>query len=264
MASEQKLSEPQWSMGPGPYVFSGTPPICEGMLPLMNETGERVRIRPIPVAKLDRPAGQGPPVGRIQVSARLEPHSRLLSPARLFVGDFTPPGTYSGEITVGGRQEKITIHVLEKSDLSLSPRVLHLEAKGGATVTKAVVVTNHGNMPSVLPEVALLPLGAKGGASLLFHAAILEKGKEGYEQVLDNFVGRMAESEAGPCRVVFKPAGSAEIAPGESRPVELEIRLPAELIKHRTYRGVLALRNARLILEVVSQGPADTGRQKGK
>jgi hypothetical protein len=49
--------------------------------------------------------------------------------------------------------------------------------------------------------------------------------------------------------VQFKPEG-VRFRAGETKPVELQIRLPDDLQTNSVYRGMIKLRNASLVLEV--------------
>lgn len=243
-------------------VIAGPPLACLGTLGFRNHTPERVRIKTLPLLGLELKTSRGAPVSEIRVSGRLEPHARARLTATLDLDASTPPGTYKGEIHLGERRDRVTIHVLEHASLHVSPERFYVEAKPGQTVTRLAMVHNHGNVAHTLPPVALVPFEDHEAVHAGLHKAVLAKAKHGHVEVMDALARNLAEAEVRPARVTFGGEIKGPIEPGTARLVEIQVRMPADLKKHRSYRCKVAFMNAVIMFNVL--GVADAGTRGGR
>ena len=92
-----------WRLGKGPFLFSGTPPICSGELDLINDSDEKVKVRAIAVAGPKERSTASPGLTEVRLAARLAPHGRTRVSAHFEVDPGTPPGRYAVELICADR-----------------------------------------------------------------------------------------------------------------------------------------------------------------
>src|SRR5262245_40717618 len=115
-----------WRLGQGPFIFSGVPPMCVGELDLVNQSDEKVRVRTIPVVGHKDQAVSNLGLAELKVGARLGPRGRTRARAFFLLDPYTPPGTYTAELSCGSQNEPVIVHVWEKLGLKLDPSVIRL------------------------------------------------------------------------------------------------------------------------------------------
>jgi hypothetical protein len=177
----------------------------------------------------------------------------------LSLDPYTPPGEYQAQVEIAGQVRPVVVHVTEKVALRLSPSELVIENRPGGKVQKRVVMSNQGNVPLQIGEFGAVFLDDDLLTCRTLRAAAAAVGDDlrSLEEYLATILlsaKHVAES-SGILRI-HSLAGKFELQPGETRPVDLEVRVPASLDKRGRYRGVLALYTANLSLVVVpSSGP---------
>ena len=251
-----------WRLGEGPFIFSGLPPLCIGAIDLINETDEKVRVRRIPVLgrKGDALASLG--LDELRVAVSLPPRRRTRARAFFRVDPYTPPGTYTADLSCGDQHEKVIVHVWERTGLQVDPGEIRLFGAAGETLTTTVVVRNESNTVQTHREVALVFLEERNwiGRSLVF--ALREaKEEEGHQAALDRVLHELKISLARPARINIR-TDFAELQPGEARELELEIALPAELVKGRTYFGSTKFMSGKLNFKVECNGAQNSTKRR--
>ncbi|OGB96094.1 MAG: hypothetical protein A3G35_00670 [candidate division NC10 bacterium RIFCSPLOWO2_12_FULL_66_18] len=251
-----------WRLGAGPFIFSGVPPMCAGDLELVNDSDEKVKVRAIPVVGHRDRALERLGLSELRVGARLAPHDRTRVRAHFLLDPHTPPGTYTADLSCGGQREPVVVHVFERLGLQVEPDVIRLRGAGGDVLTTLVVVTNRGNVTETLRELALIFLEERNwvGRSLVY--ALREtKQDEGHQAYLDRLVHELRATLSRPARVTLR-GGVSEIQPGETREVQLEITLPNELMKGRTYVGSTPFMSTELFFEVECNGANNSKKRR--
>lgn len=261
---EQHAAPPRdaWRLGQGPFIFSGVPPLCVGDLELVNDSDEKVKVRAIPVVGHEDRTVATLGLDELRVAARLAPHDRARARAHFILDSRTPPGTYAAELSWGSQREPIIVHVFEKLGLRVEPDVIRLRGAGGDTLEALVVITNDGNVTETLRNLALVFLEERNwiGRSMVY--ALRETSEEeGHRAYLDRLVRELRATISRPARVTIRGEVS-EIHPGETRDVRLEITLPGELIKGRTYVGSTPLMSSRLSLKVECSGANNSTKRR--
>jgi hypothetical protein len=247
-----------WRLGPGPFIFSGVPPLCVGDLDLINESDEKVRVRAIPVVGHKDQALSNLGFSELRVGTRLPPHHRTRARAFFLVNPYTPPGTYTADLSCGSQNEPVIVHVWENLGLRVEPSEIRLRGAGGDVLTTVAVITNEGNVTETLPDHALVFLEERNwvGRSLVF--ALRETNAEdGHQTYFDRVVRELKVSLARPARVNLRSEVS-EFRPSETHEIELEITLPAELVKGRIYFGSTKFMSSKLILKVECNGASNS------
>src|ERR1700737_608097 len=98
MERKEYVSEEKWELGPGPFVLSGRPPVCEGTVELLNKSEEELKLTAIPITHIDLKSEQSSGSGTVETFARLGPYGRSRVAMRLTLDHPTPPGRYTGEL----------------------------------------------------------------------------------------------------------------------------------------------------------------------
>jgi len=259
------------SLGPGPFFFSGRPPFIRGTVSVHNRSDERVRVRAMTLgaAGLTRYHGRGaareaakgtaaelPADLEIRPSRRVGPFERASVPAYVRIDRFTPPGEYEARVRFGDQHAPAVIVVQESHRLDLVPDHITVTAAAGETIVRRVAITNQGNVAFSTRKAALAPLEALGTLHRSLAIALTESGHEGHVKFLDRFVRELADNEVPPAKVKVE-IQDQEIAPGETKLVELSIRLPADLKRRHSYTSRINFREERLAIEVNVEGSAD-------
>jgi len=265
-------------LGPGPFFFSGRPPFIRGTVNLLNSSAERVRVRSIVLgtagltpyrarrrdeARERTPDGQQVDSLEVRVSRQIGPFEQANLPAQLVVDRFTPPGEYEAQLRFRDQQAQATIFVLEHHRLYLVPDRIAITVAAGETIVKKIAITNDGNVPFSTRKAGFAPLEALGILHRSLAIALTEAGHEGHAKFLDRFVSELADNEVQPAKVRFD-IQDQEIAPGETKLVELSIRFPADLKRKRIYTSRISFREQKLAVEVDVNGSPDQPNAKSR
>jgi hypothetical protein len=184
-------------------------------------------------------------------------------PIEVVLDPATPPGSYTGQLSCGSQKVDLVINVVENWDLRIVPQKVTITGGVNETAALRILITNLGNSEFTVPSPVSLHLKHDLDVERHLNTALRAAGTEGYERFLDRFVLELAGDAVGDAIVQFKPEG-AKFRPGETKPVELEIRLPDDLQSSGMYRGIIRLMNARLVLEVkcIGKNKAPPRRRK--
>ncbi len=196
------------------------------------------------------------------MAAKLAPGQRARVRAQLEIDPFTPPGTYVTELDLGERRAPVVVHVFEKANIILKPRSVRLRGAPGDVLAHPLIVTNHGNITYTVPEVVLVHLEERDwfGRSLVFALRDLPEG-EGHGAYLDRVVREMKATDTRPARVTLDTE-PRELPPGATREVRLEMTLPQELIKGRTYIRAIPFMSTQLTFVVECNGTHNSKKRR--
>lgn len=249
----------------GPIVLVGQPASLRGDLYLRNSSPERVVLRKLPLASGEQVAALRSARPGFAPAVRLSPgiiRPGHTGPVSLSVSldPYTPPGEYHAEMDMAGRMVPVVMRVTERVDLRISPAELVIENRPDQTFQKQIVVTNTGNVPLTIGKLGSVFLDDELLICRTLRAAAAAVGDD--LRPLEEYLARIlleakhvAES-SGILRVHSK-AENEILQPGEVRPIDLEIRVPAALDRRGRYRGVLALYTANLTFLIVpTSGPS--------
>ena len=249
-------------IGHARLVLIGRPPLLAGMLHLANPTADKIKLKSGRVRLKDKQWGDPHKPLTLDVSARLPGGAAAHVPVSMTVDQRMPPGEYDGEAMFDGEDKprEIVLKVLENREVAVTPAAFELYGAPGAAVTVPAVVSNLGNVPFVLPKVALAALGLDTAVTQLFHVAMARKGGEGHQAALDAYAQLVGESEVDPAKVLIGSAGEP-LAPGESVETTLQFELPQRLARHRLYRGTFSIGKAQCGVQIeVAEGSTDATR----
>lgn len=231
-------------------LLAGSPRRVTGHVEVENRGAEALPVRAVEVAG----AGTVPVVStvapgasaRVRVRLRLDPH--------------TPPGRREVEVLVGDARTTAVMEVAEHPRVRITPPAVAVGGAPGATVTARVVLANLGNVPVPLDRLGAVTLDEDGGVCRSLDGALRAEGEHGHRAVLDEAVRRIAATRVDGLRV--RAGDPSAVEPGETRAVDLELRLPLDMTAGRTYSGMLRLVGASLLVQVAAEGAPSKARKE--
>lgn len=247
------VQQSRLSFGTKPVVFVGDPRRCVGVLEIHNPHDEPVKMRNLQLRSADPKLSNTcePEVIGAHVLAKLCACETRKVEVSLAFPATTPPGLY--EAWLGGLEGArcpVSIRLLEFRKLRLSPSVVSYSTQPGATFNTCVTATNLGNVTLTIPQGSPLVFrDLARGWHQHFHAAVSTHGEQGNEVFLDEFLKRMAASEPPVGRTKIRQ-GAGDLAPNESRVLEIEVHLPKKLHTPRNYAAFANLGDAMLSLNL--------------
>ena len=233
-------------------VLIGTPDHLSGVVHLSNPHAEKVKLKTALVRLKGHASAELP----LAIGARLLAGAAQHAPALLALDPRTPPGEWHGEAVFGDETRELVVKVLERRAVAVSPSAFEIHGTPGAHVTLPVVLTNLGNVPFVLPRVALVALGQVAAFEQLFHVAMARAGAQGHQAALDAFAQLLGETETEAPKVLLGAGGGEALAPGDSLETEFTFELPQGLARHRLYRGSFLIGRAACTVEIEVDTPA--------
>lgn len=239
-------------------LVAGPPQALRGELRLRNDSGEKLKLRGVPLrARPGAKSLQQIDGAILQMGARLRPGEQALVPLELSLGGNTAPGVYEMEMELGGRAVQVQAHVTEQVDFKMEPSAVTLLANGRRTIEREFIAENAGNVP--------LPLGARCEAPLSdsldffahFQAALRNHVGLELKQRIEKVLDEIGRAQTGPLivhreRVILQP--------GERRTMTARFELPEDIKPSRHYRALLELYNATLTVDIYTTEKAG---QKG-
>lgn len=166
----------------------------------------------------------------------------------LSLSEGTPPGIYKGSAEMAGKSFPVEIHVEPYIHLALSPRQLILTGHAGQKQHVDLILGNSGNVPCEVGNTYAFGLYDVDGAERGIAAAFRDTEATGEKRV-DRMLDELAGGYGGLLRVQVEE-GQGRIAPGEIRPLRLNLHLPAGIKPGHTYTGTLALENLQYYVKV--------------
>jgi hypothetical protein len=172
----------------------------------------------------------------------------------------TPPGDYEGSVEIENKERPIVVEVAPRKRVRVLPTRTRVEARPGERVNFAITIINLGNVSVDVPKKSAFGLFVKHGMDLAVGNVLMAEPARD-ERVTDRFIEEARAAHGGVAQVkVTKAAGA--LAPGESRELGLELRVPKKVVPGRSYSGMWALRdhNYKITIDVVEdQSKSDTG-----
>jgi hypothetical protein len=212
-----------------------------------NRGPDALRVRAVEVAG----------AGTVPVASTVAPGDSARLPVRLRLDPHTPPGRREVEVVVGDARTTAVLEVAEHARLRITPPAVAVAGAPGAAVTARVVMSNRGNVPVPLDRLGAVTLDEDGGVCRSLDGALRAEGEKGFQAVLDEAVRRVAGTRVDQLRV--RAGDPSALEPGETRAVDLELRLPPDMTAGRTYSGMLRLVGASLLVQVTAEGAPSKG-----
>jgi hypothetical protein len=265
MSAIEKLPEQFFQLaGPEDCVlgFSGPPRAVIGMIPVVNISDDKQKIRSISINSKELRGPGGVPLSEIPFRTRLQGHQQANLRARLPLDPLTPPGSYNFEVTVGPRTLRAVAHISEVFDFRVEPRAITIFATAKiSSHTGRVVCENRGNVVLVGGDRCEVPIFE---AYPLLSAVL--NGLNKSDRVSAESMAKAALIELADLKVgtlVVKRRAMA-LSPGQKVAVDIGFELPAGLKPQRRYSASLELYNTNLQVEIyttANPGPNSSKQQ---
>lgn len=265
----QRSDKPEYDIlahaADAPIILVGPPQALQGELRLHNPGEQKLVLRDARLHQTPSRAAKAslPPVPDFSIRRIvLRPGELRRVPLKIPLSPNTPPGEYRGQVEVGGHMREVVMHVTEVVQLQIAPAQLVIDNQPGATLIKHAVFTNAGNVPLTMGDIGPVVLDETLLECRTGRAAIAAVGEK--ITGLDDYIAEVvrqtkaALEQTGILRVHVN-GSPLSLAPGEVRPVELEIRIPDNLDRRARYLGVAALYTSNLEFLLV---PTHTARPK--
>lgn len=235
-----------------PLPFVGPPTKLTSVLEVRNPGERYVVVREVGLSDHSRtltPERQRHACGPVVVRA----HQSKALPLTLRLDSATPAGRYPAELAIGEAKVPVVLHVVEVLDVRVAPRSLVVSNDPTRDQMRQVVMTNRGNVGVSFGEFGTVELRDER-----------ERGAVVFTEPLsDETVGDVVDVLVAAARREAEPAGSAEVRtsdervslePGDSRVVELTIRVHEGLPDSGSFRGSLPLLDRHVGIVVVPAG----------
>jgi hypothetical protein len=189
-------------------------------------------------------------------TVKLLPGTRVEAPVVFGFGRNTAPGTYRGQIELAGARHAALVQVTELAAVSVIPTLLVIESEPGGQVEKEIVVANNGNVDTRLDAYNALPLDDELlGCFVLRNAALAFSDRE--EGTLDELLGDVANAtkagfEAAGVAGLTLVGGGVTVAPGQARPISVQVDVPEHLRHGTRYLGSMPVGTGYLRLLIVT------------
>lgn len=240
--------------------FSGPPHTLTGMVPVINTSSDKQKIRSIAINSGKLRGVGGVPLSEIPFRTRLQGGQQANLWARLPLDPQTPPGRYDFEVTVGARTLPATAYVPEVVDLRAEPREITIIASAKiSSYTKTVVCENKGNVALLLGKQCEVPIFE---ADPLVSAVLngLNKGdRNSLESMTKAALNELADLKAGTLVIKRK---AVVLSAGQSVALDLKFELPAGLKAQHHYSLSVGLYNANLHVDIYTTTKPEAASSK--
>jgi hypothetical protein len=264
-----------------PIVLAGEPRRLVGRVKLHNPAPDRVVLRearlhgapPPHEAKRDEVRDYS-----IALTAILAPNQKSAVPVRVAIDAQTPPGDYAAELVLGEFRYPVQLMVAETVSLSVTPSEIVIENHPAERVEKRLFFTNDGNTPLQIGNIGAVVLDDELLACKTIRGTLEEgvdtpeKGadtaEKGAEEIrsLSEWIslyiaqGKRVIDSTGMLWVEVTGAPHT-LRPGETRGIEVTIRIPDTLDPRSRYWGVIFLYDANIGITVAPTGAAKRKRR---
>lgn len=215
---------------PAAITFTGRPGRMAAVVPA-DLTSER--IVPISVSVAGKPT---------IYRAIARPFGSSQSEIRLRLPDDTPPGTYPGEGTIGGKPRGIVVEVESVQKVRTHPKETVVAGTAGARIDFTISVQNGGNVAVDIPKADTFDLDDEDGQDKALGRSLRGSDTDGKRGV-DRFFDELRKNHGGEARVLLKD-GAGRLAPGETRTLTCILEVPDTAEDGHTYVGAWAIGNS--------------------
>jgi hypothetical protein len=251
----------------GPILLVGEPRRLVGRVKLHNPADSRVVVRGArlcgaPVAHAHK--RDEPQEFPISLTAILAPNERSAVTVKVAVDADTPPGDYAAELVLGEHRYPVQLLIAESISLSVTPAEIVIENHPGERLTKRLYFTNDGNVPMNIGNIGAVVLDDELLACKTMRATLDTSSKEAktlQEWVSIYIAQGKTQLDATGMLWVELEAAPLDLRPGETRGVDITIRIPDTLDPRSRYRGVAFLYDANIGITVAPTGASKRKRR---
>jgi len=228
--------------------FSGSPQAVTGIIPVVNDSSEKQKIRNIAINSEELRGPGGIPLKEILFRGRLKGGQRANLRARLPLDPLTPPGRYDFKVTVGSRTLPAVAYIPEVFDLRADPRVIVIIASGkNSSYTRTVICENRGNVVLLSGSRCEVPIFEDQPLLSAILDGLNKGDKESTESMVKSALVELAGLKVGTLVIKRK---AITLSPGQKVAVEIHFELPTGLKPQHHYSASVKLYNRNLTVEI--------------
>ena len=244
--------------------FVGPPRRLTGVIPLINETDTKLKLRSIGLKSATLKGAARLPLGETPFFARLYPGQQANVRAVISLDPSTPPGHHQFELTIGKRTIAVDAHVEEVVDLRMTPSQISILAGSETTYARTLILENAGNVDLSIGAESIAPVYDSQDIACVLVPAINESDRSSLEAMLRNMLRSIGDLQAGTLVAQHDPI---VLHPGQKLAGDFSFNIPGKLKRLHHYYAHLQLYNATLLVDIYStenHGPNSTTRPKAK
>jgi hypothetical protein len=250
-----------------PIVLAGEPRRLVGRVKLHNPAPDRVVVRgarlcgaPAPYeSKRDEVQEYS-----ISLTAILAPNEKSAVPLRVAIDAQTPPGDYAAELVLGEFRYPVQLLVAETVSLSVTPSEIVIENHPAERLEKRLFLTNDGNIPLQVGNIGAVVLDDELLACKTIRGT-LERGTEEIKSVhewVSTYIAQGKHQIDTTGMLWVEVIGAPlTLQPGETRGIDVTIRIPDTLDQRSRYWGVIFLYDANIGITVAPTGASKRKRR---
>jgi hypothetical protein len=192
--------------------------------------------------------------------AYVTPFGHGTSEVRLELPRATPPGTYRGQASLGGKRLGVLVDVEAVVRIGVQPKRTALAGEPGSRQEFRISVANGGNVPFDVPKAGSFDLDDAEGYGRALGRSLRSTLAQGEHRV-DRLFEEIRTGHGGEARVTVV-TGAGPLEPGESRALACLLDVPSALRVGHSYRGSWGLGNARQPVLIEVRKGADPGKPR--
>jgi hypothetical protein len=237
-------------------VFSGPPQRLTGIIPLVNTSDDKQKLRRLEVSAdvLKGPAQL--PLEEVPFLVKLSPGQQVAVSGVISLDDGTPPGTYEIEVKVGDRTVPATVHVTEVVDLFVEPTDVTILAGSAQSYTRQFIVENRSNRKLPLGDRCEAPIFDSFDLASSLVIGLHKADKSSLREMVKSFLTEWGDLFVGTLVIKREPM---ILNPGQRVVMEVEFELPPELKPFRHYQTNVELYNAFLHVDIYTTKKIGSG-----
>jgi hypothetical protein len=172
------------------------------------------------------------PVMSLPIRKRRGGEGRL----RLRLADATPPGHYAAEMRIAGKAYPVALDIHPLQRLSISPGSADFQGKPGASAAAEMSLTNHGNVPIIVPETAIVMLNDDQAIEAAFADGVCQDSDDALV-VVGYLLRGLRAGYSGPLKLLIAE-GAGSVEPGQRRTLKVTTNIPKKLTPGHSYDGI--------------------------
>jgi hypothetical protein len=154
---------------------------------------------------------------------------------RLRLADATPPGHYAAEMRIAGKAYPVALDIQPVQRLSISPRSADFQGKPGTSAAAEMSLTNHGNVPIIVPETAIVMLNDDQAIEAAF-ADVVPQDSDDAQVLVGQLLRGLRAGYSGPLKLLIAE-GAGSVEPGKQRTLKVTTNIPKKLTPGHCYDG---------------------------
>ena len=185
-----------------------------------------------------------------------------LARCKLRLDRMTPPGIYKGTVEIQKQHIPLVVEVESRRQLRLFPKLAYLEANRGSQQKFRLTMINVGNVPFVIPKLSAFGLYDQMGVDTAVGKVFRKKSAE-HGPLVEYLMEQLQEGYGGIVKLGLGQ-GAGDLNPGEVRELEIEIKIPDDVVPGHSYWGLWTIcdYNFKFEIDITSTADSDDEHQR--